>query len=100
MVGMVLGVKLSRFFRVMGGVQMMAMRDMGVMRGFLHILFAMVAGGIAMMLRRLLMMMRGLLVMLGDLAGVVHGRSPDFFADSMSAPRGLGNSSCSADAVR
>jgi hypothetical protein len=57
---------------VVGSVQVMAVRDLGMMSGLLMIAGFMMFGCLAMMLGRVLMMLRGVLVVLMNLV-VVHG---------------------------
>jgi hypothetical protein len=57
-------------FVVIIGMQRMAMRDLGVVRGFFVIPGLGVLGGFAMMLRRMLVVLGGLLVMLVDFVAV------------------------------
>ncbi|HEY7973402.1 MAG TPA: hypothetical protein VID96_10765 [Xanthobacteraceae bacterium] len=57
---------------VLGSVQVMAVRDLGMMSGLFMIAGFMMFGGLAMMLGRVLMMLRGVLVVLMNLV-VVHG---------------------------
>ncbi len=72
---MMLGVLLRRVLVMFGGVQGMAVRDLGMMRCLLVIAGAMVFGGFAMMLGRMVMMMRRFFVMFMDLVAV-HGWLP------------------------
>jgi hypothetical protein len=57
---------------VLGSVQVMAVRDLGMMSGLFMIAGFMMFGCLAMMLGRVLMMLRGVLVVLMNLV-VVHG---------------------------
>ena len=57
---------------VVGSVQVMAVRDLGMMSGLLMIAGFMMFGCLAMMLGRVLMMLRGVLVVLMNFV-VVHG---------------------------
>jgi hypothetical protein len=57
---------------VLDGVQMVAVRDLGMMRRLFMIAGLMMLGGFAMMLGRVLMMICGMLVVLVNLV-VVHG---------------------------
>jgi len=56
---------------VLDGVQMMAVRDLGVMRSLFMIAGFVMLGGFAMMLGRVLMVLRGMLVVLMNLV-IVH----------------------------
>jgi hypothetical protein len=67
------GMELARLARMMRGMEMMPMRDMRVMRRLVVDFRAVMLGGEAMILGRLRVMMRGLLVMVGDVAGMLHG---------------------------
>jgi hypothetical protein len=60
-------VVLTGLARMLGGVQMMAMRQMGVMRRLLVVGRAVVLRGLAVMVGGRLVMHGGLVVMLGEL---------------------------------
>ena len=60
---------------MLGGVQGVAVRHLGVMRRLFVIAGLVVLGGFAMVLGRMLMMLRGLLMMLEDIV-TVHRFSP------------------------
>ena len=71
LIGLLLGVELTGTVGMFGGEQMMAMRNMRMVRCLLVILLAMVMSGTAMMLGRCLVMLRRLFVMLSQF-GCVH----------------------------
>jgi hypothetical protein len=60
---------------MLGGVQMVAVREMRMVSRLLMVLLLMMLRGVAVMLRRLLVVLRRLFVMLGHL-GCVHFASP------------------------
>jgi hypothetical protein len=64
---MLLGVQLRGVLMVLGGVQRMAVRDLGMVRGLFVMTGLMVFGGFAMVFGRVLVMVRGVFVMLVDL---------------------------------
>ena len=66
-------VKLAGLGGVMGGVGVVTVGDMGVVRRLLDIVGAVMFGGLPMMLGGLLMVLGGVLVMLGDAVLVGHG---------------------------
>ena len=68
----VLPVLLGGVLMVLDGMQMVAVRDLRMMRGLFMIAGLMMLGGFAMMLGRVLMMICGMLVVLVNLV-VVHG---------------------------
>jgi len=69
---------------MLGRVQMMAVRDLGMVRGLFVLAVPVMLGGLTMMLGRMLVMVRGLLVMLVDVEFVKvfagHRRLPDWQA--------------------
>jgi len=79
---------------MLDGMQMVAVRDLGVMRGLFMIAGLVMFGGFAMMLGRILMMLRGMLVVLmdfvfvhGSLSGFIgKGRSIAAFDEPFSTP--------------
>lgn len=75
-VGVMFGVRLGGFARVMLRMQMMGMREMGVMAGVFVVAVAMMTGGLAVMFGSFSVMGGGLVVMLCG-AGRVHGLSPE-----------------------
>jgi hypothetical protein len=73
---MMLGVMLRGFVSVMGGMQAVGMRDVGVMTGLFMLAALMVSGRFAVMVRRALMVLGGCLVVLAALVGIcAHGSS-------------------------
>jgi hypothetical protein len=82
-----LGMELAGFGGMMRGMGVMAMRDLGVVRGLLDMLLAMLRRGVAVMLGRLLVMMRGVIVMLGDPFFVRHDGSSDWARTGCPPPR-------------
>jgi hypothetical protein len=62
LLAVLVGVHFRRFLLMLGGMQVMAMRHLGMMRGFFVISGLVVLGGFAMVLGRMLVMLRGLLV--------------------------------------
>ena len=64
---MLFGVLLGGMLLVLDGVQMMTVRDLGMMRRLFVIAGLVMLGGLAMMLGRVLVMRRGVLVMLMNL---------------------------------
>ena len=68
---MCLVVRLHRFVAMMFGVQMMRMRDVCMMRGFLMVASRMMLGGFLMMFCRVLVMFGSLLVVF-----LWHGQPP------------------------
>ena len=68
---MLFSVFLGGVLLVLGGVQMMAVRDLGIMGGLFMIAGFMMFGCFAMMLGRVLMMLRGVLVVFMNLV-IVH----------------------------
>ena len=73
---MLFGVLLGRVIVVLLGMQMMTMRDFGVMRGLLVVAALVMLGRLTMMFRRLFVMMRGFFVMLVDVV-LSHFCLPD-----------------------
>ncbi len=67
---MFVGVRLAGFFSVVLGVQVMAMRGMGVFGRLGVVSLAVLLGCVAMMLRRVVVMLGSLLVMIGDALAV------------------------------
>jgi hypothetical protein len=65
------GVLLGGMLLVLDGMQMMTLRDLGMMRRLFIIASFVMLGGFAMMLGRVLMMRRGVLVVLMNLV-IVH----------------------------
>jgi hypothetical protein len=68
-----LGVQLAGLFRMVLGVQMVAVRRMGVVRRGFRLFVPVLLGRLAVMVSRLLVMLGGVLVVLRDLVGVAHG---------------------------
>jgi hypothetical protein len=64
------GVHLRGFLVMVGSMQVMAMRHLGMVRGLFVISGLVVLGGFAMVLRRMLVMLRGLLVVFVDVVFV------------------------------
>ena len=69
------GVQFRRLLVMLGGMQGMAMRNLGVMRGRFVISRLVMFGGFAMMLGRMPVMLRGVLVMFVNLV-FAHRRLP------------------------
>jgi hypothetical protein len=67
------GVVLCRFFGMVLGLNMMAVRQMGVVAGLLVIALLMVLGGVFMMFRSVFMMLRGVAMMIEVF--LRHGKS-------------------------
>jgi hypothetical protein len=88
-----LDMELAGFLGMMRRVEVVAVRQMGVVRRLLDVLAAMVLGGIAVMLGSLLMMVSGLLMVVGEL-GDGHGCS-SLETDDASAAAELGPASYS-----
>ncbi len=80
------GVGLGGFLGVMLGVQLVAVRRVGVFGRLVVLVFTMMAGCDAMMLRGVLMMFGGFFVMVGDRVRVRHCV---FLAGGHRCPRGL-----------
>jgi hypothetical protein len=80
LLGVLFGVLFRSFVVMRGGMQMMSVGDLGMVRGLFVISGFVVLGGFAMMLGRMLVMVRGLLVMFMDVVFVevmaVHRRLP------------------------
>jgi hypothetical protein len=76
----------GRGFRMVFGMQMMAVGGMAMMSRGLDVPGPMIVGRLAVMLRGLVMMVRGGFVMFGDLRRVSHGSSPGWLMDGMSGP--------------
>jgi hypothetical protein len=78
---MMLGVELAGLGGMMGGVGMMAVRDLGVVRGLFDILVAMMRGGVTVVFRGLFVMFGGFFVVFGDAfaghCGSFPRRGPD-----------------------
>ncbi|HXX03694.1 MAG TPA: hypothetical protein VEJ37_05115 [Xanthobacteraceae bacterium] len=72
---MLFGVQFRRLLVMLGGMQGMAMRNLGVMRGRFVISRLVMFGGFAMMLGRMPVMLRGVLVMFVNLV-FAHRRLP------------------------
>lgn len=70
---MMLGVKLAGLGGMMGGVGVVPVRDMSVMRRLLDIVRAVVFGGVPMMLGGFFVVLGRMLVMFGDAVFVGHG---------------------------
>jgi hypothetical protein len=68
---------------MLDGVQMVAVRDLGVMRSLFMIAGLVMFGGFAMMLGRILMMLRGMFVVLVNLV-IVHGSLSGFIGKGRS----------------
>jgi hypothetical protein len=62
-----LGVLLGRFFRMMGGVQVVTMRDVSMMRDFLAVSARLVLRRFFVVVSRMFMVLRGLGMMFGRL---------------------------------
>jgi hypothetical protein len=86
MILVVFDVQLAGFLGMLLGVQMVAVREVGVLRRLGVTAFLKVFGGLAMMLRRMIVMLGGLLVVLGDRARFGHVAIPSL-ADRVSAAR-------------
>ena len=67
---MFLSVHFRGFIVMVGGMQVMAMRHLGMVRGLFVISRLVVLGGFAMVLGRMLVMLRGLLVVFVDIVFV------------------------------
>jgi hypothetical protein len=67
------GVVLCRFFGMVFGLNMMAVRQMGMVGGFLVIALLMVLGGVFMMFRSVFMVLRGVAMMIDVF--LRHGKS-------------------------
>jgi hypothetical protein len=74
-VTLLLGVMAAGFGMMFFGVAGMAMRGVGVVRGFLVVAGFVMPGGLAMMLRGLLVVVGGLVMML-DACVIAHGALP------------------------
>jgi hypothetical protein len=64
---MPLGMSLGGLFGVLGGVQMVTVREMSMMTALLVVLLLMMLRRLTVVLCRLFVVLRGLLVMLGEL---------------------------------
>jgi hypothetical protein len=77
------GVQLRGLVVMLGGAQMMAVRDLGMVRGFFVIAGLVMFGGLAMVLGRMIVMVRGMFVMLVNVVLVqilaVHRLLPGCF---------------------
>lgn len=82
-----LGMGLGGVFGMLGGMQMVPVRNMRVVRRLFVVLLLMMLGGGAMMFCRLLMMLCGLLVMLGNFR-CIHGEFLRWSGPSARASRG------------
>lgn len=76
-VAMFFGVQFRCFFVMLGGMHVMAMSDLGMVRGLFVIAGLVVLGGFTMVLGRMLVVMRGVFVVLVDLVAF-HGLLPGF----------------------
>jgi hypothetical protein len=71
---MCFGMKFAGFLRMMGGVKMMSMGDMGMMRSDLMVVVFVKVRCMKVMLGSLLKMLRGLAMMFGECG--LHGNAP------------------------
>jgi hypothetical protein len=70
------GVRLAGFLGVLHGVQVVAMRRMGVLGGLGVVVVAGVLGSLAVVRGSVLVMLGRLLVVVGDVRSVRHGVAP------------------------
>jgi len=82
-----IGVMLSGFFGMIGSVQRMSVRDVGMVTGLFVIARLVVVGCFAVMFRRLFMVLRSLVMMLRSL--VFHCEMPFFTWDEMQEHQGV-----------
>lgn len=85
--GVLIGMVLSGFFGMMGSVQRMSMRDMGMVAALFVIARFVVFGCFAVMFRRVFMVFGSLVMVLCSLVG--HCEMPFFTWDEMQEHQGV-----------